>query len=91
MEDALYDAQEVVLGRGDVLVAYTDGLIEARGKGHALFGVEAVVSAVRGASHLSAAELRARILDAVAGHRAGEALQDDVTLVVARVTEGGMS
>jgi hypothetical protein len=90
MGDALYDVQEMVLGRGDVLVAYTDGLIEARGKGHALFGVEAVLNAVRGASHLSAAELRARILDAVAGHRAGEALQDDVTLVVARVTEGGM-
>jgi sigma-B regulation protein RsbU (phosphoserine phosphatase) len=89
--DAAYDVQEVALSAGDVLVAYTDGLTEARGPARALFGTEALVRAVRGAHGLDAAGLRAHVLEAVATHRAGAPLEDDVTLVVARATEGGAS
>jgi sigma-B regulation protein RsbU (phosphoserine phosphatase) len=86
VEDAVYDVQEIELTRGDVLVAYTDGLVETRGPGGGQLGPEGVVAAVRGAPALSAPALRSRILDAAAAHRAGAPLQDDVTLVVARVT-----
>ncbi|HEX5042210.1 MAG TPA: SpoIIE family protein phosphatase [Candidatus Polarisedimenticolaceae bacterium] len=86
VEDAVYDVQEVELGGGDVLVVYTDGLVEARGPGRRALDAEGLVAAVRSAPALSASDLRLRILDAAATHRAGAPLQDDVTLVVARVT-----
>ena len=86
VEDAVYDVQEIDLTPGDVLVAYTDGLVETRGPGGSSFDSSGVVAAVRGASELPAAALRNRILEAAAAHRAGAPLQDDVTLVVARVT-----
>jgi sigma-B regulation protein RsbU (phosphoserine phosphatase) len=85
VDEAAYDVQEVELTRGDVLVAYTDGLVETRGL-CGLFGSQGIVAAVRSAPVLSAADLRSRILEAAAAHRAGSPLQDDVTLVVARVT-----
>ncbi|HET9300200.1 MAG TPA: PP2C family protein-serine/threonine phosphatase [Candidatus Polarisedimenticolaceae bacterium] len=86
MEEAVYDVQEIELAPGDVLVAYTDGLVETRGPGRRAFDVDGVVAAVRSGSGLSAASLRQQILEAAAAHRAGAPLQDDVTLVVARVT-----
>ena len=86
VEDAVYDVQEIELAPGDVLVAYTDGLVETRGPGGSSFDSAGVVAAVRSASALPAAALRNRILEAAAAHRAGAPLQDDVTLVVARVT-----
>lgn len=86
VEEAVYDVQEIELAQGDVLVAYTDGLVETRGPGRRAFDVDGVVAAVRSGSALSASSLRQQILEAAAAHRAGAPLQDDVTLVVARVT-----
>jgi sigma-B regulation protein RsbU (phosphoserine phosphatase) len=85
--DAIYDMQEAELSHGDLLVAYTDGLVESRGAGRELFGEPSLVRAVREAAGLSAAAVRAHILEAACAHRAGAPLHDDVTLVVARTTE----
>jgi sigma-B regulation protein RsbU (phosphoserine phosphatase) len=85
VEEAVYDVQEMELTAGDVLVAYTDGLVETRGPARRPFDADGVVAAVRSAPALSASALRHRILEAAAAHRAGAPLQDDVTLVVARV------
>jgi sigma-B regulation protein RsbU (phosphoserine phosphatase) len=68
---------------GDVLLLYTDGLIEARDPAKRFFGTERLVDAARRPAG-SAAAIRQNILEALARHVATEPVQDDVTLVVVR-------
>ena len=68
---------------GDVLLLYTDGLIEARDGAKRLFGIERLIEAARRpAGH--AAEIRENVLNALSRHVGTTPFGDDVTLVVAR-------
>jgi hypothetical protein len=82
-----YEEREVAVGPGDRLVLFTDGVSEATDAAGEMFGetrIEELVSSSR--RSLSAAELQQEIVDAAFSFSGGE-LEDDVTLVVARVTE----
>ncbi len=68
---------------GDVLVLYTDGLVEARDAGRQFFGAERLIEAARTPAS-SAAAIREAILAAVARHAGDVAFEDDQTLLVAR-------
>jgi serine phosphatase RsbU (regulator of sigma subunit) len=81
-----YVEQAFLLAPGDLLVVYTDGVVEARNAGRELFGVERVIDAVRGAAGESAHGVRERILGSLAAHTGSLPPSDDVTLVVVRVT-----
>lgn len=72
------------LAPGDDLVAYTDGLTDARSPAAAAWGHEALgdVLQLRRGSQPSAATLRADLLSAVQAHMAGAAYFDDLTLMV---------
>ena len=67
---------------GDVLLLYTDGVVEARDGTRRFFGVERLIEAARRPAR-SAAEIRAHVLDALAAHAGTTPLKDDFTLVVA--------
>jgi serine phosphatase RsbU (regulator of sigma subunit) len=68
---------------GDVLVLYTDGVIEARDSAKQFFGIERLIEAVRQpAKH--AADIRENVLNALARHTGTTPVDDDVTLVVVR-------
>jgi serine phosphatase RsbU (regulator of sigma subunit) len=67
---------------GDVLVLYTDGVIEARDAKRAMFGVERVSRIVAEASTASVDEIRARVLAAVSDWQ--NKVDDDATLIVIR-------
>lgn len=71
------------LGPGDALVLYTDGITEAR-RGRERFGQERLREVLAAAPVVSAAELAARIEDAVAAFSAGGA-GDDMAVLVLRV------
>jgi HAMP domain-containing protein len=71
---------------GDVVVWLSDGLIEA-GAGHDAdepFGYERILEALVGMEGLGAAEVRNRLLDAVARYTGGQPPSDDRTLVAMR-------
>jgi sigma-B regulation protein RsbU (phosphoserine phosphatase) len=68
---------------GDALLLFTDGLVEARDGAKRQFGVERLIDAARRPA-ASAAAQRENILDALARHAGAGAVEDDVTLVVAR-------
>jgi sigma-B regulation protein RsbU (phosphoserine phosphatase) len=68
---------------GDVLLLYTDGLIEARDDAKQFFGTERLIASARRPA-ASAAEIRENVLDALARHTGTNSVEDDVTLVVAR-------
>jgi serine phosphatase RsbU (regulator of sigma subunit) len=82
--DAAYDDHEVAVGEGDVLVLYSDGLVERRGESIDL-GLERLERAAASGPEDPGA-LCAHVLREVLPGRAG--LHDDVTAMVARVLRG---
>ncbi|HZN54249.1 MAG TPA: GAF domain-containing SpoIIE family protein phosphatase [Candidatus Polarisedimenticolaceae bacterium] len=70
-------------GPNDVLVLYTDGVVETRDAAGRFFSVERLVEAARRPA-ASAAAIRQNILDDLAAHARETPARDDVTLVVVR-------
>jgi sigma-B regulation protein RsbU (phosphoserine phosphatase) len=77
----------ITMATGDLLVAYTDGLIEARRPGSEddFFGEDGLRKLVQecGQAGLEAREVCARLVEAALEH-AGGVREDDITVVVAR-------
>ena len=68
---------------GDVLVLYTDGVVESRDAAKRPYGTERLVATARRADG-AAASVREAILDDLARHTGSLPPRDDVTLVVVR-------
>jgi sigma-B regulation protein RsbU (phosphoserine phosphatase) len=68
---------------GDVLLFYTDGVVEARDGARRFFGIERLIEAARRPAE-SAAAIRENVMDALARHAGTTPVDDDVTLVVVR-------
>ena len=75
---------EAQLLAGDVLVIYTDGIVEAMNADQEEFGEAALLRIVRENRHLDARRLLAAVTAAVQQFSAGEQ-SDDLTLLVAQV------
>ncbi len=81
-----YDDLVLSLRRGDRLVLYTDGVVEAMSPSGELFGDERMAGFLAGVVSGSAEALKERLLAAVLDHTAG-ILHDDLTIVVVAVDE----
>ncbi len=79
-EDSKFDAQEVVLASGDLVVMCTDGLIEGREDGISV-GLELLAERVQAIGDLPARAMAQTLLDETRA-RQGGALRDDATLLV---------
>jgi sigma-B regulation protein RsbU (phosphoserine phosphatase) len=88
LESVEYREAQVALVPGDVIVLYTDGISEATNAAGELFGEDRLYGLLHALPPGLCAEAVAdRLLAAVRGHLAGVDAQDDITLVVVRVTE----
>jgi len=83
--DTGFDEEEIQLQSGDTLVAFTDGVIEARSPLGEEFGEDRLVEVLLGNTHLPAAEIENRILRAVEDWTAEAEQEDDLTLVIFKV------
>jgi serine phosphatase RsbU (regulator of sigma subunit)/putative methionine-R-sulfoxide reductase with GAF domain len=84
LPDIHFEDQTAHLARGDVLVFYTDGVIEASDEKQQMFGRDRLSEVVSAHRHRSATEL-ANIIDGAIAAFVGDTPQfDDFTLVVAR-------
>jgi sigma-B regulation protein RsbU (phosphoserine phosphatase) len=83
--DVEYEDVELKLESGDVLVAFTDGLIEARNPGGEEFGEERTKQILIRNAHLSAAEIEQQMLRAVNAWTNAAEQEDDLTLVIFKV------
>lgn len=68
---------------GDVLLLYTDGVVEARDAERRFFGNTRLIEAAQRPA-ANAAEIRDNVMKALAGHTGATPMEDDVTLVVVR-------
>jgi sigma-B regulation protein RsbU (phosphoserine phosphatase) len=82
-----YRERTVQLAPGDRICFYTDGLIESRNEIGETFGVEELTECVRNHGAAPPERLSADILTCQQGFRGSQPLSDDVTLVVAELTE----
>ena len=87
--EASYGEGLVVLGPGDLLVVYSDGLTEAAGEGEEEFGEARLASAAASLHGLPAAEAGPRLLRTVEGFVGARRLRDDLSLVVASRSRNG--
>jgi sigma-B regulation protein RsbU (phosphoserine phosphatase) len=72
------------LERGDVVMFYTDALIEAADPAGRMLGEEGLLGLVRGLDVHEPGRIGPALLARVAGHRGGQPADDDVTLLVLR-------
>lgn len=79
-------AVELKMEPGDIIVYYTDGLTEAENPQKDYYGEERLAEAVMRVADKTAEEIRDFILKDVTRFCAGEALFDDLTMVVVRYT-----
>jgi phosphoserine phosphatase RsbU/P len=80
-----YVSGRTLLQEGDVLVLYTDGILDALNTNQEEFGEERLRDIVRSSQFLSAAEIRQRVVSRVDAFTAGCPQWDDITLLVVKV------
>ena len=86
LDGARFHVEETTLARGDILLLYTDGAIEARDERGEMLELEGLAALLARHSAIPPEELVARLAEDV---RAGREIRDDITLVVvARADEG---
>jgi hypothetical protein len=85
-ELADYEQLEVTLGAGDLVLCYTDSLIEARDAAGELIGPEGLLSIIRRLNLSDAASVIPTLLDAIAALRPNNLDADDVTVLLFRPT-----
>jgi serine phosphatase RsbU (regulator of sigma subunit)/dihydrofolate reductase len=85
LASAAYTPQKVQLLRGDVLLAFTDGISEATNGREEEWGEERMIAEAQAHADMSAAELLQQLLRAADAFAAGAPQHDDMTLVVLRM------
>ena len=79
-----YSAGTVQLRRGDLLVAFTDGLTEPENANGEEYGEERLLAAVRAAASKSAKQLIEHVMDEVTAWSGAAGQSDDMTMMVLR-------
>jgi sigma-B regulation protein RsbU (phosphoserine phosphatase) len=82
LPDAEFHEGHEAMAPGDVLVAFTDGIVEAEDQHGAEFGDERVIAVAQQSLGAPALEIFEKILVGAFSHIAGNGFRDDATLVV---------
>ena len=78
------EVSDVTLDRGDSLILYTDGIVEAMNPQGEEYGLVRFARVLQSLQDETSDQLVEGILDDLAGHVSGAEPSDDITLVVAR-------
>ncbi len=84
--DAGFRSERIVLGAGDRLLLYTDGVTEAENADGEEFGAENLASLASSSAGTSLPQHYAQLIDSVRNHAAGK-LTDDATLLLISINE----
>ncbi len=84
-EEARFHEKEIAFKRGDIIVFYTDGVVEAIDKTERQFGMRKLTELLKDKHHLRAAELIKIIKEEVKEFSGNQPQFDDFTLMVVKV------
>jgi sigma-B regulation protein RsbU (phosphoserine phosphatase) len=79
--NARFEEKTVEFSHGDIVVLYTDGIVEAHDSGQNEFGVPGLERIIREHADLKAGDILEGVFNAVYSHNPGT-LQDDMTCIV---------
>jgi serine phosphatase RsbU (regulator of sigma subunit) len=85
VEKSRYQEKRVLLDKGDLVVFYTDGIVEAMNERKELYGFDRLLVSVSEGRGLAADALLKKLVTDVALHAAGGEQNDDLTLVVVKI------
>lgn len=85
VEETVYHEESLQLQAGDVLVLYTDGIIEGTGGNGEEFGIRRLRDTVTATATQAAQDILFQIITEAQRHHGGADQGDDVTLMVLRV------
>jgi serine phosphatase RsbU (regulator of sigma subunit) len=80
-----YEETQVSLKRGDSLVFYTDGVVEAMNDKEELYGFERFMASIEAGRELGANDLLEKLMEDVSRYVGAAEPHDDLTLVVVKV------
>jgi phosphoserine phosphatase RsbU/P len=83
--DSKYDQETIQLSSGDLLVAYTDGIVESINEHGEEFGENRLIQAIQESRNLSATRIKDLVVEKVLAWTFAEERGDDMTLIVARI------
>ena len=75
----------ITFGKGDVILLFTDGIVEALSTKRTYYGDDRLISLLQNSSDLSSDEILNKIISDVEEFCTGERQQDDMTLVVLKM------
>ncbi len=81
-DETAYDQFSVPLGKGDVIVLYTDALVESGDGSGKMLGEEGLLGLARGLDPTDPSRFGPSLLNAIARHRGGLPADDDTTMLV---------
>jgi serine phosphatase RsbU (regulator of sigma subunit) len=85
LQESKYQAKEMSLQPDDVLVWYTDGIVECENDAGEEYGEKRFRAAIRRAETKAPAEMRDDVVAAAAAFFGQKARKDDITMVFARI------
>ena len=77
-----YEAARLQLNKGDVLLAYSDGLTEAENPQGEMLGEERVKAIIRAEAPAGSKNLKGKLLEAIQNFTMGRSQTDDITIVI---------
>lgn len=88
LPEASYRSGDTILDPGDVLVLFSDGVVEATNSEGIEFGEKRIEDVIREHADLAPEELKREILGQLAAFMGSATLHDDLTLLIVKVPEG---
>ena len=83
--DSRYEQETIQLHSDDLLVAYTDGIVECVNEYGEEFGEHRLIQAIQENRNLPAARIKELVVEKVLSWTFAEEREDDMTLIVARI------
>ncbi len=85
--DISFEQRHSQLSHGDVLLMYTDGIVEAENNQHDMFGIDRLKAALASNAHLSSQEIIDNIMITARMFQGRRHFNDDVTMVVCKCNQ----
>lgn len=82
---SVYEDLKLTVGQGDIIILYTDGLIEALNQEGHQYGIESLTKVIMETKSMTAKEIATEVKHNVQGFVGSASLHDDQTLVVMKI------